>query len=140
MDSSLRSTEALKSRIDALQVTLTRRFETLVNLSAVQRNDRTVTAVTEYSMKAETAGLIRAAEDVQTLIRQLQEMWLFGRLNALEGKHEREEVDGTAREVAELGRKLTGAKSLEGEKAVKREGGSVDGDHDGEAIELELEA
>jgi hypothetical protein len=102
-------------------------------------------------MKAETAGLvrnlgdfnaerenladiwqIRAAEEVQTLIRQLQEMWLFGRLNALEGKKEREEVDGTAREVAELVRKLT-AKSGGGQSEAL---GKVEGNEDGEAMEL----
>ena len=55
------------------------------------------------------SGQIRAAEEVQTLIRQMQEMWLFGRLNTLEDSKAKAEVDETAREVAELVRKLTGA-------------------------------
>lgn len=53
---------------------------------------------------------------MQTLIRQMQEMWLFGRLNTLEDSKTNTEVDGTAREVAELVQKLT-AEISNGEQA-----------------------
>ncbi|CZT14871.1 uncharacterized protein RCC_00809 [Ramularia collo-cygni] len=109
MDASLRNTEALKSRIDYLQNNLARRFENLISLATIQRGDRADSAVTQYSMKTETAGLIRAAEEIQTLIRQMQEMWLFGRLSTLEDSKAKAEVDETAKEVAELVRKLTEA-------------------------------
>lgn len=38
----------------------------------------------------------------------MQEMWLFGRLSTLEDSKAKAEVDRTAREVAELIKKLTG--------------------------------
>lgn len=43
----------------------------------------------------------------------MQEMWLFGRLNTIEDSKAKAEVDGTAREVAELVRKLTDEMSKE---------------------------
>lgn len=43
----------------------------------------------------------------------MQEMWLFGRLSTLEDSKAKAEVDGTAREVAELLKKLTDGASKE---------------------------
>ena len=45
---------------------------------------------------------IRAAEDVQTLIRQLQEMWLFGQLDTLGHSHAQQRTDEDAKAVAQL--------------------------------------
>lgn len=49
---------------------------------------------------------IRAAEDVQTLIRQLQEMWLFGQLNTLGESKVQQQTDENAKAVADLLKQL----------------------------------
>lgn len=45
-------------KIDQLQNNLAKRFDNLVSLAAIPRGDRADTAVTQYSMKTETAGLV----------------------------------------------------------------------------------
>ena len=45
---------------------------------------------------------IRAAEDLQVLIRQLQEMWLFGQLNTVGNSKVQQQTDETAKVVAGL--------------------------------------
>nr|POE66165.1 mediator of rna polymerase ii transcription subunit 22 [Quercus suber] len=68
--------------------------------------DRTTTAIMEYQMQVETAALIRSAEDLQALIRQLQEAWLFGQLNTTGNSKVQDETNENARQVAELLKKL----------------------------------
>nr|POE79709.1 hypothetical protein CFP56_07774 [Quercus suber] len=46
--------------------------------------------------------LIRSAEDLQTLIRQLQEAWLFGQLNTMGSSQAQNETDENAKQVADL--------------------------------------
>lgn len=54
----------------------------------------------------------------------MQEMWLFGRLNTLEDSKAKAEVDETAREVAELVKKLTGVS--EGPKSGQTQGDEME--------------
>ena len=72
------------------------------------------------------AHQIRAAESLQVLIRQMQELWLFGQLDTLDGPKSEVEMEGKVREVRELlGRVLEGQKSaVNGSSEV--EGGSTE--------------
>jgi len=56
---------------------------------------------------------IRASEDVLSLIRQMQELWLFGQLNTLSQTNLDNKADERATEVASLLQKLIEARSLE---------------------------
>ncbi|KXT06797.1 hypothetical protein AC578_7110 [Pseudocercospora eumusae] len=109
MDSSLRNQKDLINKIGELQTALMKRYTTLIGLTAVRnkQTDRSVTAVTQYQIQTETAALasseiIRAAEEVQSLIRQMQEMWLFGQLNTLDDTKAQKQSDENAVVVADL--------------------------------------
>lgn len=60
---------------------------------------------------------IRAAEDVQTLIRQLQEMWLFGQLNTLGESKVQQQTDENAKVVADLLKQLMEKQVVSGRAA-----------------------
>ncbi|KXT10506.1 hypothetical protein AC579_4265 [Pseudocercospora musae] len=109
MDASLRNQKDLINKIGELQTALIKRYTNLIGLAAVRNNqtDRSVTAVTQYQIQTETAALassenIRAAEEVQSLIRQMQEMWLFGQLNTLDDTKAQKQSDENAAVVADL--------------------------------------
>lgn len=55
---------------------------------------------------------IKAAEDLQMLIRHLQEMWLFGPLNTVGESQVQQQTDETAKIVGELLRQLSGKQSV----------------------------
>ncbi|KAK4502584.1 hypothetical protein PRZ48_006010 [Zasmidium cellare] len=121
MEQPLRSTREVMLKIDKLQGDLIRRFQKLIDLAAVSKKDRAVTAVTEYQIKTETSALIRAAEDVQTFIRQLQEMWLFGQLNTIGESKVQQQTDENAKIVADLLKQLT-EKQIAGDQAASAAG------------------
>ncbi|KAK4561757.1 hypothetical protein LTR86_004436 [Recurvomyces mirabilis] len=50
---------------------------------------------------------ITTAEDAQSLIRQLQEMWLFGQLNTLEDSKAQRQTDEDAKAITGLLHQLT---------------------------------
>ncbi|PPJ52014.1 hypothetical protein CBER1_09632 [Cercospora berteroae] len=133
MDSSLRSAKGMQNEIDRLQSNLLRRFTNLVALAKVKSTDRGVSATAQYQLQAETAALIRGAEEVQTLIRQMQEMWLFGQLNTLGESKIQQETDENARAVAGLLRELTEKGFGEGEGEVNGVNGTngTGGRHEG---------
>ncbi|KAK5128020.1 hypothetical protein LTR85_005137 [Meristemomyces frigidus] len=106
MDPSLRNTPGLTARIDKLRDDMIKHFNAVVGLAAAGNTDRNATALTQYQMQVETAALIRAAEDVQTLIRQLQEMWLFGQLNTVGDSKVKQQTDENAEMVAGLLKQL----------------------------------
>jgi len=45
---------------------------------------------------------IRASEDLLTLTRQMQELWLFGQLKTLDKNDIQGRIDADAKEVAEM--------------------------------------
>ncbi|GAB7339760.1 hypothetical protein MBLNU457_6319t1 [Dothideomycetes sp. NU457] len=118
MDPIPRNTPALMSKIDSLRNQLIRRFETLLELSSNEQKDRQTTALHQYQMQIETAGLIRASEDILSMTRQMQELWLFGQLKTLETDHGAAKGDDDAKAVAALLAQLTEADS-NGVKAEK---------------------
>ncbi|KAF2789201.1 hypothetical protein K505DRAFT_253832 [Melanomma pulvis-pyrius CBS 109.77] len=55
-------------------------------LSTAQQDenvDYSTTAQRELAIKEDTTAFIRAAQDLSSLIRELQELWLFGGLDTL---------------------------------------------------------
>ncbi|KAG8627170.1 hypothetical protein KVT40_004653 [Elsinoe batatas] len=107
MDGIPRNTPAVLSKIDQLRNSLIKRFENLVEMAEIKRTDRNTTALLEYRIQVETTGLVRTAEEILALTRQLQEMWLFGQLNTLEVSDMQDKVDTQAQKVAALLRQLT---------------------------------
>jgi hypothetical protein len=59
---------------------------------------------------------IKAAEDLQVLVRHLQEMWLFGPLNTVGESQVQQQTDENAKVVGDLLRQLSSKQkqSLEG--------------------------
>ncbi|KAI5202187.1 hypothetical protein E4T42_05300 [Aureobasidium subglaciale] len=103
MDNNIpRNTPALLARIDQLRNSLIKRFENLVEQAAVDKNDRNSTALSQYQSQIETAALIRTSEDILTLTRQMQELWLFGQLKTLDKNDIQGRIDADAKEVAEM--------------------------------------
>ncbi|KAK1071406.1 hypothetical protein LTR74_003283 [Friedmanniomyces endolithicus] len=91
MDASLRNRPALEARIEKLRDQLVARFHTIVNLAAVSQQVKTHQEV---------------AKNAQSLIRQLQEMWLFGQLDTLGDSKARQQSDEDARSIALLLKQL----------------------------------
>ncbi|KAK0279410.1 hypothetical protein LTR91_007743 [Friedmanniomyces endolithicus] len=96
----------LQTRIEKLRDQLVARFHTIVTLAAVSGKDRNNTAIAQYHLQTETAALITTAENAQSLIRQLQEMWLFGQLDTLGDTKARQQSDEDARSIALLLKQL----------------------------------
>jgi len=70
----------------------------------------------QYPWKSYTYGTdlslkIKAAEDLQMLIRHLQEMWLFGPLNTVGESQVQQQTDESAKIVGELLRQLSSKQS-----------------------------
>ncbi|KAL1305825.1 hypothetical protein AAFC00_003987 [Neodothiora populina] len=123
MDSIPRNTPALMARIDQIRNNMLKRFENLIELAAVDKTDRNTTALNQYQMQVETAALIRTSEDILTMTRQMQELWLFGQLKTLEQREDlQERIDSDAEDVAGLLTQLLTAESLmEASEDVKME-------------------
>ncbi|KAK0659609.1 hypothetical protein DIS24_g3942 [Lasiodiplodia hormozganensis] len=84
MEVSQRNSAALQERSQKLAAALVKRFENIVALASPDSKDYNTTANKKWQMEVETAALIRATEDILTLTRQMQELWLFGNLNTLD--------------------------------------------------------
>jgi hypothetical protein len=67
---------------------------------------------------------IKASEDLQMLVRHLQEMWLFGPLNTVGESQVQQQTDENARVVGDLLRQL----SSKQKQAVEAGGNAVDED------------
>ncbi|TAQ87710.1 hypothetical protein B7494_g3956 [Chlorociboria aeruginascens] len=62
------------------------RFKNLVDLAAAPPDDgatKEVAAAQAFQMEVESGALVRAAEDLLQLTRELKEMWLFGPLRGI---------------------------------------------------------
>ncbi|KAH6625634.1 hypothetical protein C7974DRAFT_204536 [Boeremia exigua] len=63
-------------------------------------NDYATSAAKELTIREQTAGLIKTTQDIATLIRDLQELWLFGGLDTLQNPADEEAQRKKAVEVA----------------------------------------
>ncbi|KAK4987160.1 hypothetical protein LTR66_007675 [Elasticomyces elasticus] len=96
----------MPARIETLRDNLTKRFDTLVSFAAIEDTDRNTTALNELKIVSESAALIRTAEEVLSLTRQMQEMWIFGQLNTVGESETERKTDENAKVVARLLEKL----------------------------------
>jgi hypothetical protein len=82
-------------------------------ISPPEHNSITSTATDQLRMDVESTALIRAAEEVMVLTRELKDLWLFGGLNTQrDGKEDnaaQEKMEQDAKVVYEfLQRKING--------------------------------
>jgi len=81
------------------------------------KTDYASTAFNTLQMDHETRALVRATEDVLTLTRQMQEMWLFGQLDTLgRSKLERETEEDARIVQALLGTVVRGQDAEQGDE------------------------
>ncbi|CAO2651693.1 Nn.00g042630.m01.CDS01 [Neocucurbitaria sp. VM-36] len=83
--------------------------------------DYATSAHKELVIKEQAAGLIKTAQDISTLIRDLQELWLFGGLDTLSNPADEEANRVKAMAVAEMMEALA-KKSPGGGREIKSEG------------------
>ncbi|KAJ4332443.1 hypothetical protein N0V87_008375 [Didymella glomerata] len=121
MDPSKRTKEALLARAEALCDAITPRQDEgditagdgylSTILKAVKMdgappstmsaaNDHATSAAKELTIREQTAGLIKTTQDIATLIRDLQELWLFGGLDTLQNPADEDTQRRKAEEVA----------------------------------------
>ncbi|PSN74137.1 hypothetical protein BS50DRAFT_567024 [Corynespora cassiicola Philippines] len=123
MDPSKRNAAALHARVDELALNIMGHFSNIF-ASAREEGDAPAYATTankELGIRGESTKLVRAAQDLTTLVRDLQELWLFGSLDTLADPRDEEENRRRAVEIARLVEKLSGV----------REGGDAPGNANG---------
>jgi hypothetical protein len=77
-------------------------------------------AETYIAIHPNPTSQIRTSEDILTLTRQMQELWLFGQLKTLDKNDIQGRIDADAKEVAEMLAVLVGGDKEE--NAMKIEG------------------
>jgi hypothetical protein len=93
-------------------------FAIRVSLSQTRKKIRDLRIPTSHSLHRcvlrfqniklnEESQQIKAAEDLQVLVRHLQEMWLFGPLNTVGESQVQQQTDENAKVVADLLRQLS---------------------------------
>ncbi|EME45839.1 hypothetical protein DOTSEDRAFT_23812 [Dothistroma septosporum NZE10] len=123
MDASMRHAPALNERIDKMQSESLKRFQNLISLAKVNNTDRTVTAGIQLQMATETTALIRSFEEIQTVIRELQVLWLQGPLDTLGDSRAKRVMDENAKAVAEMVGVLVGVRRDGQQQQEQREQG-----------------
>ncbi|TVY39398.1 hypothetical protein LOCC1_G004564 [Lachnellula occidentalis] len=114
-------TSSLLDREERAIANMLTRFRNLVQLAAMQKDDKgdsatqEVAATQAFALEVESAALVRGAEDLLQLSRELKELWLFGPLRGIgEGEGEGK-IDEDAARVGEL---LEGKLRSDAEKSV----------------------
>ncbi|KAK0511705.1 hypothetical protein JMJ35_006278 [Cladonia borealis] len=80
---------------------LLKRFENIIAFSPEKHMaDRNAAAVRTYVVEVETAALVRAAEDILSLTRELKESWLFGKLQTVGTSEAEKRAEEAAAQVA----------------------------------------
>jgi len=104
MDASRYTREALLEREQALIDALLVRFKNIIELTALPEHDvsKEVAAAQSFQIEVETAALIRAAEDLLKLTRELKEMWLFGPIRGLGEGQDETKIDEDAKKAGEM--------------------------------------
>lgn len=108
------SARFLQARITALSTTLIKRFENIlaVALDETDMNGQPVapaltdTAMQQLQLEVDSTALVKAAEEIMMLTRNLKEIWLFGELNTIKSDEKRERMEREERELAEEERKV----------------------------------
>ncbi|KAL5119331.1 hypothetical protein ACEQ8H_002818 [Pleosporales sp. CAS-2024a] len=87
----------------------TSEYATIPKLS--EAKDYYTSAQKELTVREQSAALIHTTQDLSTLIRDLQELWLFGGLDTLADKADEDATTAKALRVAEMIERLAGTKT-----------------------------
>ncbi|KAI9665141.1 MAG: hypothetical protein M1831_002151 [Alyxoria varia] len=133
MDATLRNTPALLVRINHLSEQLVKKYLDIVRLAELPTShapasdsdseddddddtsakkgppNRNQAAVNSVTMEVEVGTLIKTAEDLLTLTRQMKESWLFGQLNTLGEDAAVEKAERDVQGVVDVLERLDGA-------------------------------
>lgn len=102
MDTGTPSATSLQTRINILTLQLRSRMMNIVRLTKPPEHHTITDVATEQlRMDVESTALIRAAEEIMVLTRDLKDLWLFGGLNTLHGQEK-----GAAHEALEQDAKV----------------------------------
>ncbi|KAJ5054411.1 uncharacterized protein L3040_000685 [Drepanopeziza brunnea f. sp. 'multigermtubi'] len=99
------TTTSLIDREERAVAAVLTHFKNLVALAAEPLPEgapREVAAAQGMQMDVEMKGLVRAAEDLLQLSRELKELWLFGPLRGLEEGEEEGQMDEDSQKVGEM--------------------------------------
>jgi len=89
MDTGTTSAAYLQARISILIFQLRSRMVNLVDLmKPSEHHTITNTAIEQLRMDVESTALVRAAEEIMVLTRELKDLWLFAGLNTLHSHEE----------------------------------------------------
>ncbi|PBP19794.1 hypothetical protein BUE80_DR009385 [Diplocarpon rosae] len=107
MEGAQRTTNSLVDRSERAVAALLTRFKTLVTLAAEPVQDgvaatKEVAAAHALQMEVESSLLVRAAEDLLQLTRELKELWLFGPLREIKEGEGEGQMDEDSQRVGEL--------------------------------------
>ncbi|KAJ4298209.1 hypothetical protein N0V90_006108 [Kalmusia sp. IMI 367209] len=103
MDPKQRNAAALRKRIDDLTSEFISQYRTIFALAKEDPDgDYSQAAHKELAIKEGAMAIVTTAQNMSMLIRDLQELWLFGSLDTLADKNELEGDREKALEVARL--------------------------------------
>ncbi|KAF2861402.1 hypothetical protein K470DRAFT_270012 [Piedraia hortae CBS 480.64] len=103
----MKDTVSVIRKIEDLRDSFQQRFLALVQLAQItDQEKRNHSAIVQFQNVVELGGLIKTGEDTQKMIRQMQEMWLFGRLHPSESGNDQGEKSDEM--IAKLGRAMGG--------------------------------
>ncbi|KAF2651567.1 hypothetical protein K491DRAFT_719683 [Lophiostoma macrostomum CBS 122681] len=131
MDPSKRNAEALTRRLDTTCDELMRNHAHIISHAAIkEQTDYASTAQNELAITQGSMDLIKNAQDLSTLIRNLQELWLFGALDTLTDPADEAKDKDKALEIARLIEALA-RKGLSGQGEGGVQNGNTHGNRNG---------
>ncbi|KFY63015.1 hypothetical protein V496_04287 [Pseudogymnoascus sp. VKM F-4515 (FW-2607)] len=98
------STNELMEREQGIVDAMLLRFKNIIELATTNKGDVTseVAAAQAFQTNVETQALIRAAQDLLSLTREMKELWLFGPLRGLGEGEEGDSIDDNSKRVVEM--------------------------------------
>ncbi|KAF2677910.1 hypothetical protein K458DRAFT_423597 [Lentithecium fluviatile CBS 122367] len=103
MDPAKRNAAALHKRVDELVKYFIQHYQrVLQHAQEDQDSDYSRTAFKELSIKEDAMALVTTAQNTSMLIRDLQELWLFGSLDTLTDPADEEADKAKTLEIARL--------------------------------------
>ncbi|KAF1968441.1 hypothetical protein BU23DRAFT_572343 [Bimuria novae-zelandiae CBS 107.79] len=100
MDTKSRNAAALHKRINDLISDFTNQYRALLAIAREDDDpDFSQSAQKELAIKEGALAIVTAAQNTTVLVRDLQELWLFGGLDTLKGPRD---VEGEREKVAEV--------------------------------------
>jgi len=94
---------------------MTEMLDSVVEPTTTGQTDLLSIQSRKYRMETQTQQLIRGCEDLLVLVRQMQEIWLFGKLDAVGGSAVKEGMERDAEGILAMLKGLDGQGSRDGE-------------------------